>query len=77
MYSHQVSNSNNGGLAPKIGLLLGQSWMVIPMNKHSPGISPLLIENAEVYMKSTLFTNSYVLPFVIYCTDCLHVYCIF
>ena len=21
--------------APKIGLLLGQSWMVIPMNKHS------------------------------------------
>ena len=61
MYSHQVSN-NNSGLAPKIGLLLGQSWMVIPMNKHSPGIPycNMLIENAEVYMKSTLFTNSYV-----------------
>ena len=54
-----MSNSN-GGLAPKIGLLLGQSWMVIAMHKHSPSISPLLIENAEVYMKSTLFTNSYV-----------------
>ena len=68
MYSHQVSNSNSG-LAPKTGLLLGQSWMVIPMNKHSLGISLLqcmLIENAEVYMKSTFFTNSYVhkyLPF--------------
>ena len=35
-----VTNSN-GGLAPKIGLLLGQSWIVIPMNKQSPGISPL------------------------------------
>ena len=32
MYSHQVYNSN-GGLAPKIGLVLGQSGMVIPMNK--------------------------------------------
>ena len=40
IHSHQVSNSN-GGLAPKIGLVLGQSWMVIPMNKHSPGIFPL------------------------------------
>ena len=30
MYSHQVSNSN-GGLAPKIGLLLVQSWMVTSM----------------------------------------------
>ena len=39
-YNHQVSNSNNG-LAPKIRLLLGQSRMVIPMNKHSPGISLL------------------------------------
>ena len=34
MYSHQASNSN-GGVAPKIGLVLGQSEMVIPMNKHS------------------------------------------
>ena len=62
LYSYQVSNSNSG-LAPKIGLLLGQSRIVIPINKHSPGISPLqcmLIENAVVYMKSTLFTNSYV-----------------
>ena len=44
MYSHQVYNSN-GGLGPKIGLVLGQSWMVIPMNKHPPVvckcISPL------------------------------------
>ena len=40
MYSYQVSNSNSG-LAPKIGLLLGQSWLVIPMNKHSPGVSLL------------------------------------
>ena len=44
MYSHQVYNSN-GGLAPKIGLVLGQSWMVIPMDKFSPivckCISPL------------------------------------
>ena len=39
MYSQQVSNSNSG-LALKIGLLLGISWMVIPMNKHFPGISP-------------------------------------
>ena len=31
MYSHQVSSSN-GGLAPKIGLLLGQSWIVVPIN---------------------------------------------
>ena len=38
--SHQVYNSN-GGLAPKIGLVLGQSRMVIPMNNHSPNISPL------------------------------------
>ena len=30
MYSHQVSNSN-GGLAPRIGLLLVQDWMVIPL----------------------------------------------
>ena len=30
MYSHQVSNSN-GGLAPKIGLLFVQGWMVIPL----------------------------------------------
>ena len=56
--------SSNGGLATKIGFVLGQSWMVIPMNKHSPVmrkcLSPLLIENAVVYMKSTLFTNSYV-----------------
>ena len=62
MYSQQVSNSNSG-LAIKIGLLLGISWMVIPMNKHFPGISPrqcMLIENAVFYMKSTLFTNSYV-----------------
>ena len=44
MYSHQVYN-NNGGLAPKIGLVLGQSWMVIPMNKLSPVV---LIENAVV-----------------------------
>ena len=35
MYSHQVYNSN-GGLAPKIGLLLRPSWMVIPMNKLCP-----------------------------------------
>ena len=42
MYSHQVYNSN-GGLVPKIGLLLGQSWMVIPMNKYSPGISGMCI----------------------------------
>ena len=28
MYSYQVSNSSSG-LVPKIGLLLGQSWMVI------------------------------------------------
>ena len=34
MYGHQVYNSN-GGLAPKVGLVLGQSWMVIPMNKHN------------------------------------------
>ena len=44
MYSHQVYN-NNGGLAPKIGLVLKQSWVVIPMNKLSPVvckcISPL------------------------------------
>ena len=52
--------NSNGSLAPEIGLVLKQSWMVIPMSKHSPGISPLFIENAEVYMKSTLFTNSYV-----------------
>ena len=32
--------------------------MVIPMNKHFPTV---MIENAVVYMKSTLFTiNSYV-----------------
>ena len=42
MYSHQVSNSNSG-LAPKIGLLLGQSWMVIPVNEHSPGYFPTLM----------------------------------
>ena len=42
MYSHQVYNSN-GGLVAKIGLLLGQSWMVIPMNKYSPGISGMFI----------------------------------
>ena len=65
MYSHQVYNSN-GGLATKIGLVLGPSWMVIPMNKLSPivckFVSPLqcmFIENAVVYMKSTLFTTSY------------------
>ena len=29
MYSHQVYNSN-GGLAPKIGFLVVQGWMVIP-----------------------------------------------
>ena len=34
MYSNQVYDSN-GGLAPKIGLVLGQSWMVISMNKLS------------------------------------------
>ena len=56
LYSHQVSNSNVG-LAPKIGLLLGQSYMVIPMNKHFPTV---MIESAVVYLKSTLFTNSYV-----------------
>ena len=40
IYSHQVYNSN-GGLAPKIGLVLGQSWIVIPMNKHSSSIPPM------------------------------------
>ena len=38
----------------------------------------MLNENAVVYMKSTLFTKSYVLKhfFVLYCEDCycLHVY---
>ena len=34
MYSHQVSNSN-GSLAPKIGLLLRQSWMVIPIYEQA------------------------------------------
>ena len=65
-----MSNSN-GGLAPKVGLLLGQSWMVIPMNKHSPGISPRLIENAEVYMKCTLFkiVCPQVSSFLIYCEN--------
>ena len=38
MYSHQASNSN-GGLAPKIGLLLGQSWMVIPSLETRPSPS--------------------------------------
>ena len=51
MYHHQVYNSN-GGLAPKIGLVLGQSWMVISMKKHSPGIPPvqcMLIEKYIIY----------------------------
>ena len=40
MYSHQVSNSNCG-LALKIGLLLGQSWM---MNKQlCPEVSSFVI----------------------------------
>ena len=44
-----------------IGLVLGQSWMVIPMNKLSPVVCKcMLIENAVVYMKNTLFTKSYV-----------------
>ena len=51
MYSHQVYNSN-GGLAPKIGLVLGQSWMVIPMNKRTLPyfdiVMYILIENAVV-----------------------------
>ena len=56
--------------------------MVIPINKHFPivckCISPLqcmLIKNAVVDMKSTLFKNSYV-AFVIYCEDCccLHLF---
>ena len=39
----------------------------------------MLFENAVVYMKSTLFTKSYVqkyFPFAFYCEDCycLHVY---
>ena len=50
--------------SPGVQLVLGQSWMVIPMNKHSPvmcNVFPcMLIENAVVYMKSTLFTKSYV-----------------
>ena len=41
----------------------------------------MLIENAVVYMKSTLFTNSYVQKYIssfgIYCEDYLHVYYIF
>ena len=53
MYSHQVSNSNSG-LAPKIGLLLGQSWMAIPMNKHSPGISLLYLFNSKNFSFSNL-----------------------
>ena len=28
--------NSNGGLVPKIGLVLGKSWMVNPMSKHSP-----------------------------------------
>ena len=36
---------SNGGLAPKIGLVLGQSWMVM-----CKCISPVFIEYAVVYM---------------------------
>ena len=55
MYSYQVCNS----LAPKIGLVLGQIWIVIPMKNHSPGIPPMCM----------------LMYIVIYCGDCycLHV----
>ena len=59
MYSHQVYNSN-GGLAPKIGLVFGQHWMVIPMNEYSPHCNVCMLIENDVYMKSTLFTNIYV-----------------
>ena len=63
MYSHQVSNSN-GVLAPKIWLLLGQSWitsfLTLCTNVFPHYNVHMLIENAVVYMKSTLFTKSYV-----------------
>ena len=48
MYSHQVYNSN-GGLAPKIGLVLGQNWMVISMNQHSPVVCKCISPLYNVY----------------------------
>ena len=58
MHACMYSHNNNVGLAPKIGLVLGQSWMVIPKYEHSSvmckGISPLectLIELAVVYIE--------------------------
>ena len=44
MYSHQVYNSNVG-LAPKIGLVLGQSWMVIPIH-----IYPVIMKKCLPYV---------------------------
>ena len=47
--------------------------MVIPMNKHSPVTCKcisiqycMVIENTVVYMKSTLFTNSYVHKYLLW-----------
>ena len=50
MYSHQVYNSN-GGLAPKIGFLVMQGWMVSSLYN-------VLWECIVVaYTQTTLFTN--------------------
>ena len=84
MYSHQESNSN-GGLAPKIGLVLGQSWMLIPMNKLSPIVCKCISTIMYVDWECCCLHEKYIVykelcpevfSFVFYCEDCycLHVY---
>ena len=58
MYCHQVYNSK-GGLAPKIGF---STWTMLDGYSYEQALPRYvqLIENAVVYTKCTLFTNSYV-----------------